>query len=284
MSWCDTLVDFAEVNNLLLVCPDGGPDGRIDDPIDTAFTSALLDSMLVWYAVDTAKTYVMGFSWGGLTTYTYGLSHAQKFGGFMPIGAAINGASPISSFSSNVKRKAVYIVHGSNDNPNTRYTPLVNEMNNKGAILNTLLMPGVGHTIDFPNRNSILTNAFNWIDSVNCFQIDSTTIYQDSVKAYNDSIAGLDVLLYPVPVNNNLNIYPNPVGKEDMVQISFNGQATVGHIVRVMDVKGAVVFSKKVYPDKDGLIRIDVKSLGSGTYLVEVVNEQSLERGKLVIE
>ncbi|MFT5167850.1 MAG: hypothetical protein ACI8P3_003088, partial [Saprospiraceae bacterium] len=44
-SWCDTLIVFAETNNLILACPDGGIDGAVDDPIDTAFTSILLDSI-----------------------------------------------------------------------------------------------------------------------------------------------------------------------------------------------------------------------------------------------
>jgi poly(3-hydroxybutyrate) depolymerase len=35
-AWCDTLTAFAEFNNLILACPDGGADGSIDDPIDTA--------------------------------------------------------------------------------------------------------------------------------------------------------------------------------------------------------------------------------------------------------
>jgi len=65
ISWCDTLINFAEMNSLILVCPDGGLDGKIDDAIDTAFTSALLDSARIWYNIDTEKTYVMGFSWGG---------------------------------------------------------------------------------------------------------------------------------------------------------------------------------------------------------------------------
>ena len=39
-SWCDELMVFAEENSVILICPDGDEDGRIDDPIDTAFTTA----------------------------------------------------------------------------------------------------------------------------------------------------------------------------------------------------------------------------------------------------
>lgn len=168
ISWCDTLIDFAEMNNLLLVCPDGGPNGSVVDQIDTAFTTALLDSMYKWYNIDTERQYIMGFSFGGRGTYTYGLSHPEVFGGLIPIGAAINGTSQVNGpLQANAACKAVYIVHGSNDSPNNRYYPVRTALLNSGAILNSLLMPGVGHTIDFPNRNQILTTAFQWIDSVN---------------------------------------------------------------------------------------------------------------------
>ena len=81
ISWCDTLIAFAETNNLLMICPDGGVDGKVDDPIDTAFTTVMIDSMLTWYNVDESKIYAMGFSWGGRTTYSYGLNHIEKFAG-----------------------------------------------------------------------------------------------------------------------------------------------------------------------------------------------------------
>lgn len=174
-SWRDTLIAFAEMTQLILVCPDGGPDGQVDDAIDTAFTTALLDSVHTWYNVHPNKQYVMGFSWGGLTTYTYGLRRTHTFSGFMPIGAAINGSGPINAFVQNADSTPWYLVHGSNDAPNTRFTPLKQALENNGALVNDTLMPGIGHTIDFPDRNQILANAFFWIDSVNCTAAVSDT-------------------------------------------------------------------------------------------------------------
>lgn len=167
-SWCDTLVAFAEANDLLLACPDGGDDGRIDDPIDFAFTEVLLDSVAAWYSIDAAKRYAMGFSWGGRATYTFGLTHAGIFGGFVPIGAAINGTTEVQGIIQNAEGKPFYLVHGANDSPNIRYWPIRQALIDNGAIVNSILMPGVGHTIDFPNRNEILGVAFQWVDSVNC--------------------------------------------------------------------------------------------------------------------
>lgn len=166
-SWRDTLIAFAESNDVILVAPDGGVDGRVNDEIDTAFTTALLDSVAKWYLIDKYRVYAMGFSWGGLTTYTYGLANAWRFGGFLPIGAAINGTTEVTpALQARAANKPFYLVHGGDDSPNTRYTPVRTALEANGAILNSLLMPGVGHTIDFPGRNEILKTAYRWVDSV----------------------------------------------------------------------------------------------------------------------
>ncbi len=297
-SWCDTLIDFAEANDLLVICPDGGADGKVDDPIDTAFTSAILDSMLVWYNVDTAKTYAMGFSWGGLTTYTYGLNHASRFGGFMPIGAAIGGSGPISGVSNNARRKPFYVIHGANDSPNTRYYPLINELTAKNAILNTILMPGVGHTIDFPNRNTILGNAFTWIDSVNCFQIDSTVVfndslgvfndsvmvYNDSVKAYNDSIAALDVLLYPIPLSKDLEVYPNPAASNQKLSLSVKGIKNEEYTLIWMDSSGKIGKTETIHFNRKGKAEINTQGRVPGNYLIRLEGSQNSYVAKVLIQ
>lgn len=167
-SWRDTLIVFAESNNLLMVCPDGGVDGKVDDPIDTAFTSFLIDSVLLWYNVDETKIYAMGFSWGGRTTYTYGLNHANRFAGFIPIGAAINGTNEIGSAIAYADEKPFYLVHGAFDSPSNRFYPALDALADNNACVESNLLSGVNHTIDFPNRNAILTEAFVYVDSIVC--------------------------------------------------------------------------------------------------------------------
>ncbi len=211
MSWCDTLIAFAETNNLLLICPDGGVDGKIDDPIDTAFTSMILDSMEVWYNVDDTQIYAMGFSWGGKTTYTYGLQHVERFAGFMPIGAAVN-VSEVNGISANAKDKPFYVVHGYNDSPSSRFYPLVNAMEEASACVETNLMSGVGHTIDFPNRNNILTIAFEWLETINCGE---TTLSQE--------INELTLSIFPNPIESGQNLQLNDFFDEVLVY-TFDGK------------------------------------------------------------
>jgi len=176
ISWCDTLIAFADANDLLLIAPDGGIDGAVDDAIDTAFTSVVLDSMMTWYNVDETKVYAMGFSWGGRTTYSYGLRNPNKFAGFLPIGAAIDGTNQVNGFLQNAMDKPFYLVHGGNDSPAVRYTPMLNALNDNNACVESILMPGVGHTIDFPNRNAILTEAFQWIENEVCGDVAPSAV------------------------------------------------------------------------------------------------------------
>lgn len=180
-TWCEELADFAETNGVILVCPDGGDDGKIDDPIDTAFTSFLLDSAFIWYDIDDTKLYATGFSWGGKTTYTYGLNHIEKFAGLMPIGAAIS-IGEINGIDENAEDIPVYIIHGSQDSPNVRYYPLLQAMEDNDACVESNLLQGVGHTIDFDNQVEILTEAYDFLKDNAC----TTTSTNDTESFHKD--------------------------------------------------------------------------------------------------
>lgn len=184
-TWRDTLSHFAEVNGLILIAPDGGLDGQVDDQIDTAFATYLLDSMNMAYNINQDEVYVIGFSWGGRTTYTYGLSNADRFAGYIPIGAAINGTSEIMDIVNEAKDEKFYIIHGSNDRPGTRFTPARRALMNEEACVEDTLLSGVGHTIDFAGRNDLLNKAYKWLKSTNC----GTTSTADEQKKRIDPIS-----------------------------------------------------------------------------------------------
>lgn len=192
-SWRDTLIAFAETNNLLLVCPDGGLDGQIDSPIDTAFTTTLLDSVSQWYNINQEEKYIMGFSWGGKTTYTYGLRRTNNFKGYLVIGAAIT-ISEVNGIVENATNENFFLVHGSNDNPNTRFTPLRNALLENDACVGSTLMNGIGHTIDFPNRNSILTQAFTFLKGNVC----------EVLNTQNEDFQNIEI--FPNPSNGSFQI------------------------------------------------------------------------------
>jgi len=269
ISWCDTLINFAETNNLILVCPDGGVDGAVDDAIDTAFTSALLDSARIWYNIDTEKTYVMGFSVGARATYTYGLNRPAVFGGYMPIGAAINGTNEVTvPLQNNSVGKPVYIIHGSNDSPNTRFYPVRDALIAKGAIVNTLLQSSVGHTVDFPNRDAILTTAYQWIDSVNCYDLTTSTLQLQKTTG---------VLLFPNPTNQQGDLIIDLILK--------NGQQKA--FVQLFDLNGKQLKSLSlVVNNGENRISKELTNVPSGIYMVsiELEKDRTTIREKIIIE
>ncbi len=247
-AWRDTLVTFAETNNLLLVCPDGGADGRIDDPIDTAFTTILLDSIYQWYNVDQSQKYIMGFSWGGKTTYTYGLRRTDEFAGYLAIGAAVT-VSEISSLVTNAKDESFYLVHGTQDNVQTRYSSILEQLELNGACTNSTLMDNVGHTIDFPNRNEILTDAFIWLENSNCL---SSTEEEEQ-----DLIAN--------------RVYPNPF--EDYITIPSL------HIYSKISLYST---NGQLQPFTLGDDKINVPNLNPGQYILSLFTEQGIDNHLLL--
>lgn len=206
--WCAEIADFAEANNVILICPDGGADGAIDDPIDTAFTSVMIDSAMTWYSIAPDSLYAMGFSVGGRATYTYGLNHVNKFAGFMPIGAATS-VNDINGISEQSLEKPFYLIHGGNDSPNTRFFPMIERLEDEGAFVGSILMPGVGHTIWFPNQVEILTDGFTWLkeNSASIVDVEDEKLEASRVILTKENYAAGMPLVFTGDINNRVNIY-----------------------------------------------------------------------------
>ncbi|MBO6576821.1 MAG: T9SS type A sorting domain-containing protein [Rhodothermales bacterium] len=250
--WCTTLTDFAESNNLLMLCPDGGANGRVDDPIDKAFSTALLDSMETWYTVDLDKEFVLGFSWGGRAAYTYGLANADRFAGIMTIGAFVQGLNQVSqALLDNASGMPFYIMHGDSDgvvNLATGFFPIRDALVQAGAVVNSLVLEGVTHTIDFANRNQILTDAFAWLDTTS----SGTQI-------------GLEAEELPRP--ERYTVYPNPA--DSVVRVDL--PAPAGPVTaELFDLLGRRVATHLI--DGDAL-QLDVGFLTSGVYSLRLVGD-----------
>lgn len=255
VTWCDILMDFAETNSLIMICPDGGNDGRIDDPIDKAFFTALLDSAANWYSVNPDKVFILGFSWGARAAYTYGLANHEKFAGFITLGAFINGTDQVTpAMLSNSANKPFYIMHGDQDNIvdlQTGFHPIRNALINNGAIVNSLVLQGVGHTINFPNRDAILTDAFNWVDSVDS---DIAVGIDDAPESH--------IMEFSLAQN-----YPNPFNPA--TTITYGLQRGDAVILTIYDIHGKAVRTLVNGYQPPGIhsARFDAESLSSGVYL-----------------
>ncbi len=255
--WRDTLIAFAEANGLILICPDGGPDGNvISEEIDTLLATALLDSAESWYSVDTRREYVMGFSVGGRATYLYSLANSGRFGGYIPIGAAINGRADIQAVMGNARNEAFYVIHGTEDSRQTRFHPALELLEENQVVLFALPLSGVGHTIDFPDRNAILSRAYRWIDSVNTFAVSS-------VGADRKNRTSLP-----------LQFFPNPLGSDKPATLSWQGDDPVVSI-RIADLLGRVVAEVDPGNGEETSVPIPPIKLAAGLYLLEVKGERS---------
>lgn len=206
--WCEEIADFAEANSVILICPDGGADGQIDDPIDTAFTTVMIDSAMTWYSIAPDSLYAMGFSWGGKTTYTYGLNHVNKFAGFMPIGAATS-VNDLDGIADQSFEKPYYIIHGGNDNPNVRFYPMIERLENEGALIESNLLPGVGHTIWFPNQVEILTDGYIWLkeNSASIVDVENQALENEQTILLKENYTPGMSLVFSDNLSGPVNIY-----------------------------------------------------------------------------
>ena len=75
-------------------------------------------------------------------------------------------------------------------------------------------MNGIGHTIDFPNRNQILTTAFIWVDSVNC--------------------ANMTTSINSIVTNEKIVAYPNPTAS--VLKMKFSKAITPTSTIEIFEV------------------------------------------------
>ena len=254
-SWRDTLIQFAENNSLILACPDGGIDGRVDDPIDTAFTTALLDTLGNWYNINRDRQYAIGFSWGARTAYSYSMNHPGVFQGVIPVGAAIDGTAQFNTVISNAPLMDFYIIHGSNDSPNTRYFPVLAAFEQNEVCHMTQLLSGVGHTIDFPSRNEILNEAFAFVSADNnCL----TNAISSSQKI------------------SSIEIFPNPIA-HGKINVQNNEDLQVAEF-RLFDLQGKLIYQ---WEGNNNVLRTKQDLLGA--YILSILHKNGFsEKRKLI--
>ena len=194
----------------------------------------------------------------------------NKFGGFLPIGAAITNTTEVTvPLQQNSYNKAFYIIHGTSDSPTVRLYPVRDSLIAKGAIVNTNLLSGVGHTIDFANRNDILKTGFNWIDSVNCYQL------------------ALSVKEAPI-TSNSVNVYPNPQTQGGALNLSFPIRKNDIEVdVYLFSLEGKKVLNvKKTLKRGTANISLNTTEVSVGTYILtaRVKGERALINKKVSIE
>ena len=263
-AWCDTLMAFAEKEQVVLLCPDGGADGKVDDKIDTAFTTMLLNGAADWLPVNRKKTFLMGFSWGGRTTYSYGLQHPNDFAGYIAIGAAFGGGDYPSGFK-NATDKPFYLLQGANDHPDVRLFPLSDSLQKGGAYVQQQLLPKIGHTIDFKQRNECLSRAYHWVDSV-------STDLSDTTKTASITKGGL------------LSEFPEKVKSGGTIPVEYLFRQPGEFTYLITDLSGKPLATKtmKVGKGRRKFI-VSTEDLPWGVYLIKLIGPQNQEIYKFMV-
>ncbi|HRI00947.1 MAG TPA: T9SS type A sorting domain-containing protein [Saprospiraceae bacterium] len=167
-TWRDSLIDFAEQNNLMLICPDGGTDSKIEYPQDSIAIGMALQLQEAFYPYAKNELIALGFSWGGRTVYSFALNSPKQLQGYIPIGAAIDRLNPVVYSGSSGVKKKFYIIHGSGDDIQNRFYPIKNWLISEKACVQDSILPGIDHTFDFPNRNQILSAAYQHLMDSDC--------------------------------------------------------------------------------------------------------------------
>jgi len=252
-SWRDTLFTFAESVNAILICPDGGADGKVDDAIDTAFTSFIFETMQGQYNIDKNQTYLCGFSWGGRAAYTYGLHRPNTFKGYLITGAAVNGTTEINNVLTNATQENFYLIHGANDNLNTRHTIISNALIDNEACVESNILTGVGHTIDYPNRNQILKDGFEFLVSNSC------------ILSSNDDL----------DTQAKLQVYPNP----SQGYIYIDSENAEFEVIQVLDTAG----NKIGFTKTNGVFKLN-KAI-TGIYFLHFKDQDNnLQVKKIIVD
>lgn len=265
-AWCDELMIFAEENKVVLVCPDGGEDGRIDDPADTAFASILLDSVQQWYLIDPDRIFLMGFSWGGKATYTYGLAHSSRISGCIPIGAALSGTEDLKGLFQYAKNKPFFIIHGERDSPEIRFQPVRDSLVVAGAFVKSRLIRNSGHTIRFEHKDKLFGRAFRWVDSVASFAADSANL----ARMYEQE--GMQ------------NKVPEELRSGRTIHCKYQVAEPGTLRLKVSDLSGKTfVNSEELYSKGNHVIKIKTKDLPWGVYQLEIKTDRKIDRFKFKV-
>lgn len=162
-SWLQSLLPFAEQQRMMLLCPDGGSDGRLTDPADLAEALRLIDRCTQQFPVHPQQVYALGYGWGARAALELSLAQPGCFQGTILVGAAIDGMGDFMRWQAGAPANAYYLLQGEWDAPSRRLVPLVESLRHWRARVGHELIPKVGHTWEFSGRQQALTRALHWL-------------------------------------------------------------------------------------------------------------------------
>lgn len=136
-----------------------------------------------------------------------------------------------------------------------------------GQALPTQAQGAGPHSVVFPDSGQFMIELR--LASQYCGRLDLDTL----VRAIADPQGAVGI----ISANPNLRIYPNPASTS--IQLHFGGNTTETQQLNIFDLSGKVLLTTRVYSNQI----LDVSSLPSGVYIVEMEYKNSIFHEKLVI-
>lgn len=117
----------------------------------------------------------------------------------------------------------------------------------------------------FKMNNIMHTDTEYWNDDDDTYGIDRTTYYySDIVSTGVENIESADIILYPNPVESNL-------------QVSFSSNSNAAGL-KLYNISGELIFSKEVADEE----LINIEALSSGIYIYKITVDGDSKNGKLI--
>lgn len=153
--------------NYIVVCPDNSssqiPDANID------IITAAADTARAAFSVDADSMYLTGMSCNGEVTFRQGMNKFYPFRGIFPWVPWISNNN-FSAYKLDSDMPIVLAV-GTVDNNFKVLMNLYDSLKAKNANVNLVLVPGIGHTLDFKEFGSTMIHCIKYLNSAKNIEI-----------------------------------------------------------------------------------------------------------------
>ncbi len=124
----------------------------------------------------------------------------------------------------------------------------------------------VGNLFDDAHTDTIILDSTEYFVYKNC----EAYYYLDNVCVSTDSLYTLDYIYTGTPIINEFplfDIYPNPANQK--LTLNFKGQINGFASLSIIDITGRELI-QRFSIDSDGIMQIDIASLASGMYFINI--------------
>lgn len=244
---------LAQNINAVLACPDANTVNGKDTSYFFNLGREAYWQMKQKYNIDTNKTVVMGFSWGGAFSYQFGLLQPELFKGIIGHAPAIG--SLTQTMWDNISKIRMATILGDKDFNYTAVNALMNSIKSKGGELLYIIKPGVVHV-----DNAYFNSQEIIVDYRACYDFVINT--QNSIeREFNDDFS---ISIYPNPATDNVFIKLN----NELIQTNSSNLE-----LKIISELGNIVYQRRGVDLSTGnQINLDVSGLNPALYALIITD------------